>query len=458
MALQIFNSLTKSKQVFKPIVDGEIGLYVCGITVYDYCHIGHARAAIVFDMMTRYLRSQGFKVTYVRNITDIDDKIIRRAQQNEEAVDALVARFIDAMHDDEKALGILPPDHEPRATQHMEQILWLIEELIAKGFAYIADNGDVCFAVRRFDEYGKLSHRKLDDLLTGVRVEVNQAKEDPLDFVLWKAAKPDEPSWSAPWGDGRPGWHIECSAMSTEQLGQPFDIHGGGLDLKFPHHENEIAQSEAAMETPLSNYWMHVGLLEVDGEKMSKSLNNFFTIREVLAKYHREELRYFMLASHYRSAVNYSEANLTAAKQSLTTLYTALRDLPVVAEKHTDEFSSQFKAAMDDDFNTSVALSVLFEMAREINRLRSTAKLDKAAAIAAGLTRLAEVFGILQEKPDVYLQGDEAISQQVDQLITDRNKARELKDWQRADEIRDQLTKMGVLIEDGDGGTRWRRV
>ncbi len=458
MALQLFDSLRKRKCVFEPVNPNQVSLYVCGITVYDYCHIGHARPMIVFDMITRYLRAQGLTVNYVKNITDVDDKIIQRAQKNKESVDALVQRFIDAMHEDEAALGILPPDHAPRATQHMAQIVALIEELIAKGFAYIADNGDVCFSVRKFTDYGKLSHRRLDDMLAGIRIQASRDKQDPLDFVLWKAAKSGEPSWSAPWGDGRPGWHIECSAMATDKLGQPFDIHGGGLDLKFPHHENEIAQSEAAMEKPLAHYWMHVGLLEIDGEKMSKSLNNFCTIRDALAQYHREELRYFMLASHYRSSVNYSAANLQAARQSLTTLYTALRDLPTAPLANNNNFAEQFNAAMEDDFNTPVAFSVLFAMAKEINRLRATNQLDEAARLASQLKALASVFGFLQESPQAYLQSGHLLSAQVEALITDRNAARDRRDWQQADAIRDQLQTMGVVIEDGANGTTWRRL
>lgn len=459
MSLQVFDSLSKTKRLFKPVVAGKVGIYACGVTVYDYCHIGHARAAVVFDTITRYLRMQGFEVTYVKNITDIDDKIIKRAAENGETVEALVARFIQAMHEDERALGIQPPDFEPRATEHMVQIIQLIEELMAKGFAYITDNGDVCFAVRKFDEYGKLSNRQLDELIAGARVQVEAGKNDPLDFVLWKAAKSGEPAWPAPWGDGRPGWHIECSAMATDKLGQPFDIHGGGLDLKFPHHENEVAQSEAAMGKPLANYWMHVGLLQVNGEKMSKSLNNFFTIRDVLKKYHLEEVRYFMLSSHYRSPVNYSEENLQAVHQSLRTLYTALRGLPSITEKNTENFVEKFIHAMDDDFNTPVAFSVLFEMAREVNRLRlQEGELNRAAEIAAGLKRLAAVFGLLQVDPDTYLQAGGDIDEQVAKLIHNRETARENKNWQQADQIRDQLKSMGVLIEDGAGGTTWRRV
>lgn len=459
MSLQVFDSLSKTKRVFKPVVAGKVGIYACGVTVYDYCHIGHARAAVVFDTVTRYLRLQGFEVAYVKNITDIDDKIIKRAAENAETVEALVARFIQAMHEDEQALGIQPPDCEPRATEHIAQIIQLIEELMARGFAYITDNNDVCFAVRKFDQYGKLSNRQLDDLIAGARVHVEAGKDDPLDFVLWKAAKLGEPAWSAPWGDGRPGWHIECSAMATDKLGQPFDIHGGGLDLKFPHHENEVAQSEAAMGKPLANYWMHVGLLQVNGEKMSKSLNNFFTIRDVLKKYHAEEVRYFMLSSHYRSPVNYSEENLQAVHQSLRTLYTALRGLPTATEKNTENFVEKFIAAMDDDFNTPVAFSVLFEMAREVNRLRvQEGELTRAAEIAAGLKRLGAVFGLLQVDPDTYLQAGIDIDEQVAKLIDSREAARQNKNWQQADQIRDQLKSMGVLIEDGAEGTTWRRV
>ena len=456
MALKIFNSLTKKKETFKPIVPGKVGIYVCGITVYDYCHIGHARSMIVFDVVTRYMRACGYDVNYVHNITDIDDKIINRANENGESCEALTMRFIDALHEDEKALGIKPSDLEPRATEHLKEIIELVQALIESGNAYVADNGDVYFDVRKFKSYGKLSHRNIDDLISGARVEIGDIKRDPLDFVLWKIAKPDEPKWDSPWGAGRPGWHIECSAMSTHFLGQPFDIHGGGLDLKFPHHENEIAQSEAAHNKNFANIWMHAGLLQVDNEKMSKSLNNFFTIREILEKYHFEEVRYFMLAGHYRSPVNYSEDNLAKVHQSLISLYTALRGLPEVSEENT-EFDKKFNQAMDDDFNTPVAFSVLFEMAREINRLREQNDTQQAAKLASGLKRLGGILGLLQQDPEVYLKGNSDDAEKIDALIEQRNQARRDKDWAKADRIRDQLVSMRVVIEDDAKGTTWRR-
>ncbi len=456
MALKIFNSLTKKKETFKPIVPGKVGIYVCGITVYDYCHIGHARSMIVFDVVTRYMRACGYDVNYVHNITDIDDKIINRANENGESCEALTMRFIDALHEDEKALGIKPSDLEPRATEHLKEIIELVQALIESGNAYVADNGDVYFDVRKFKSYGKLSHRNIDDLISGARVEIGDVKRDPLDFVLWKIAKPDEPKWESPWGAGRPGWHIECSAMSTHFLGQPFDIHGGGLDLKFPHHENEIAQSEAAHNKTFANIWMHAGLLQVDNEKMSKSLNNFFTIREILEKYHFEEVRYFMLAGHYRSPVNYSEDNLAKVHQSLISLYTALRGLPEVSEENT-EFDKKFNQAMDDDFNTPVAFSVLFEMAREINRLREQNDTQQAAKLASGLKRLGGILGLLQQDPEVYLKGNSDDAEKIDALIEQRNQARRDKDWAKADRIRDQLVSMRVVIEDDAKGTTWRR-
>lgn len=458
MTLQIYNSLTKQKHEFVPVVPGKIRIYVCGITVYDYCHIGHARSIILFDVIVRCLRSRGWEVEYVRNITDIDDKIIKRANENGETVDALTHRFIDAMHEDERALGVLEPDHEPQATNYVAQIIVLIEQIIEQGYAYVAKNGDVCFEVRKFKEYGKLSHRNIEDLLAGVRVEIGEGKRDPLDFVLWKLAKPDEPKWESPWGDGRPGWHIECSAMSTGLLGQPFDIHGGGMDLKFPHHENEIAQSEAANNKGFANTWMHVGLLQVSGEKMSKSLNNFFTIREVLEEYDPELVRYFMISGHYRSPVNYAKENLAQLQNGLERLYLALRHLPDAEEEET-AFELKFNEAMDDDFNTPIAMSVLFDMAHEIQRLREKEELAAAAKLGKTLKRLAGTFGILQKDPSQFFQGDVS-SQEVDKindLIQERQKAREEKNWQRADEIRDELTAMGVVIEDSDK-TTWRRV
>lgn len=456
--MKLYNSLTGLKETFKPLKSGEIKIYACGQTVYDYCHIGHARSMIVFDMVVRFLRSQQYKVTFVRNITDIDDKIIKRAQERSETCDALTQRFIDIMHDDEKALGLVPVDHEPRATEFIAPIIALIQTLIDEGAAYVAGNGDVCFAVRKCKDYGKLSKRKIEDLIAGARIEIGESKNDPLDFALWKLAKPNEPQWESPWGPGRPGWHIECSAMAGTLLGQPFDIHGGGMDLKFPHHENEIAQSECAYHKPFANTWMHVGLLNVNGEKMSKSLNNFFTIRDVLAEYSAEVIRYFMLSSHYRSPVNYSEENMQQAHQSLSRLYTALRGLPL--SKNTSPIPENFTDAMCDDFNSPLALAELFELAKEINILREKNNLAEAAEKASLLKSLGEIFGILQMDSEIFLQGsvDQAFAATVEKLIADRVIARKNKDFAASDRIRDELKAMGVVIEDGAAGTTWRKL
>jgi cysteinyl-tRNA synthetase len=456
--LKIYNSLTKQKEVFKPIEEGKIGLYVCGATVYDYCHIGHARSIMINpDMIVRYLRYRGYEVTYIRNITDVDDKIIARANKNNESCDTLTQRFIDAMHIDEQQLGVIAPDHEPRATQTIDKMIAMIQTLIDKQFAYIGENGDVFFEVARFSEYGKLSHQNIDQLKAGERIEVEQAKRDPLDFVLWKLAKPDEPSWSSPWGEGRPGWHIECSAMSTSMLGNNFDIHGGGLDLKFPHHENEIAQSECATGCQFANYWMHAGLLQVDGEKMSKSLGNFFTARDILAKYPAEVVRYFMLSSHYRSPLNYCEGNMANAKASLDRFYTALRGLPETSALANSEYQQKFISAMDDDFNTPIALAVLFDLVRDINKIRQQ-DLEHAAQLAATLRELGSVLGLLQQQPEQFLQGEADNTADIEQLIAQRNQALAEKNWTESDRIRDQLAAMGIVIEDSVNGTSWKRV
>ncbi len=461
--MQIYNSLTRKKEPLRTIEPGHVRMYVCGMTVYDYSHIGHARVLVVFDMVVRYLRSRGYKVTYVRNITDIDDKIIRRAHDNGEAMDALTARFIDAMHEDERALYVLPPDIEPRATGNIDTIIDMITALVAKGYAYAAGNGDVYYRVRRFPTYGRLAGKSLEDLQVGARVEPGEAKEDPLDFVLWKAAKPGEPSWASPWGPGRPGWHIECSAMSTACLGHHFDIHGGGADLQFPHHENEIAQSEAATGETFVNTWMHVGFVRVNEEKMSKSLGNFFTIREVLAKYDPEVLRYFILSSHYRSPLNYSDESLDNAKAALDRLYTALKDAPAGndASETEDAEAARFFAAMDDDFNTPVAFSGLFDLAREINRLREMgAKPQEIGRRAATLRGLGAVLGLLGRDPQAYLQGAGAggpPAEDIEALIAARRAARQAKNWAESDRIRDQLKAQGVVLEDGPAGTTWRR-
>lgn len=457
--LKIYNSLTKQKEVFKPIHPGKVGLYACGMTVYDYNHIGHARSFVVFDSITRYLRYCGYEVTYVRNITDVDDKIIRRANENEESCESLTARFIAAMHEDDKALRLQAPAHEPRATEYIAEIIKLIQELIDKGYAYIAENGDVYYKVHQFKEYGKLSHRDVEKLRAGARVEISESKHDPLDFVLWKLAKPDEPKWDSPWGEGRPGWHIECSAMASNLLGQPFDIHGGGMDLKFPHHENEIAQSEAAKEKTFANMWMHVGLLQIDKEKMSKSLGNIVSIRNALKKYHPEVLRYFLLSSHYRSPVSYSEDNLQNIHQALDRLYIAVRGLSDAGHEEVGDFEARFQEAMNDDFNIPEAFAVFFDMAREINRLREQNEEAKAAQLAMGLKRLAGILGFLQEDPEQYLKGavqpDDV--EKIEMLIQARNQARADKNWAEADRIRQELTGMGITLEDAAQGTTWRR-
>jgi cysteinyl-tRNA synthetase len=465
LMLQIYNTLTRQKEVFKPLVPNKISMYVCGITVYDYCHIGHARVLVAFDVITRFLRSQGWDVTYVRNITDIDDKIIRRASENGEEYTDLTARFIEAMHEDEAKLGIARPDIEPRATAHIDNILAMNETLINKGFAYAAPNGDVYYRVTRFNDYGKLTNKNLDELLSGARVDVDEVKEDPRDFVLWKAAKSGEPAWQSPWGLGRPGWHIECSAMSKHCCGDTFDIHGGGPDLPFPHHENEIAQSEAANGCKYVNYWMHAGAVRVDGEKMSKSLGNFFTIRDVLEKYHPEVVRFLLISSHYRSPINYAEDNLIEARVGLERFYAALRGyeqvLPASLEALSEsEYYRGFVAAMNDDFNTRVALATLYDLVREIN----TAKNDPARAqtLVAELKALGGILGIFNEAPDVFLQAggdDQVAAEQVDALVAERIQAKKDKNFARADEIRKQLSDMGIVIEDAkDGTSQWRRA
>jgi cysteinyl-tRNA synthetase len=459
--LQIYNTLTRDKVAFRPIEPGKVRMYVCGMTVYDYCHLGHARVMVVFDVVYRYLRDLGYDVTYVRNITDIDDKIINRANERGEPFSALTERYIAAMHEDAEGLGVLPPTEEPRATGHMREILAMIEALIARGHAYVADNGDVYYAVASFPGYGRLSGKDPEDLRAGARVEIDEAKRDPLDFALWKAAKPGEPAWASPWGDGRPGWHIECSAMSTCALGNHFDIHGGGADLQFPHHENEIAQSEGATGEPFVNLWMHNGFVRVNEEKMSKSLGNFFTVREILERYRPEEVRYFILTSQYRSPLNYDDESLQGARAALTRLYTALRGLPKVEPGGADAFRQRFSAAMDDDFNTPVALAVLFDLVREINRVRGEHP-SAAGALGAELRRLGGVLGILRDDPEAYLQGGAEMGSlsdvEIDDLIEQRRVARQTRQWAEADRIRDALAAAGVMLEDGPQGTTWRRA
>ena len=475
--LAIYDSLTGRKQSFKPLVEGKVGMYVCGMTVYDYCHIGHARVMVGFDMAVRWLKQLGYEVNYVRNITDIDDKIIARAAENGEEIGVLTERFIEAMHEDAMALGCESPDIEPRATAHIDEMQQMIETLVTNDYAYAGDNGDVYYAVDSFADYGKLSKRNLDDMQAGARVDVENDKRNPFDFVLWKAAKPDEPQWASPWGQGRPGWHIECSAMSTKCLGHTFDIHGGGHDLQFPHHENEIAQSEAATGCEYARHWMHVGFINVDGEKMSKSLDNFFTIRDVMAKYLPETVRFFLLSSHYRSQVNFSDSALDEAHNSLSRLYNALKlaeqqkqqtlniDDALVNEAYSSETGQSFIKAMNDDFNSSTAISVLFGLARDINKAIKAEDVETAWQLAQQLKALAQVLNILQQPVQQFLQavvGDTAenglTDAMIDGLIVERAAAKTNKNFARADAIREQLKEAGIELEDSRAGTTWRRA
>ncbi len=452
--LKIYNTLTRNKETFTPIQSNQVRMYVCGMTVYDYCHLGHARVMVVFDLVSRWFRASDYAVTYVRNITDVDDKIIKRANENNESIAELTQRFIDAMDEDAAKLGVIRPDNEPRATTHIDAMIEMIQTLVEKGNAYAADNGDVFYAVRSFDGYGKLSGKSLDDLRAGERVEVDTFKRDPLDFVLWKSVKPNEPHWDSPWGAGRPGWHIECSAMSAKHLGAHFDIHGGGQDLQFPHHENEIAQSEATHNCQMANYWMHNGFVRVDDEKMSKSLGNFFTIRTVLEQYDAEVVRFFILRAHYRSPLNYSDKHLDDAKVALTRLYNALRDVSITSEMidwaHPE--AVRFKAAMDDDFNTPEAIAVLFDLANEVNT-------NKATEAANLLKNLAGVIGLLARDTDAFMQGEAADSAlDIDGLIKARIDAKAAKNYAEADRIRQELTDAGIVLEDTPQGTTWRKA
>jgi cysteinyl-tRNA synthetase len=451
--LKIYNTLTRQKEEFRPIVQGKVGMYVCGMTVYDLCHLGHARVLTAFDVIARYLRHKGYEVNYVRNITDIDDKIINRAKENGEAFDVLTERFIHEMHVDSKALGIEMPDSEPRATAHIDGIIEMVQTLIEKGFAYAASNGDVYYSVRKFEGYGKLSGKVLDELESGARIEIDEMKQDPLDFVLWKHAKADEPHWESPWGIGRPGWHIECSVMSTCCLGNNFDIHGGGPDLKFPHHENEIAQSEAATGSRYANNWMHAGAVRIDGEKMSKSLGNFFTIREILEKYHPETVRFFLLSSQYRSSINYSEDSLKEAQVKLERFYNALVTVDThVTPAQDNEFSQRFYDAMDDDFNTAEAIAVLFDLVREVNKAEGNKKL----ALGAQLRELGAVLGCLQLAPEEFLQaGSDVDAEYIEMMIQKRIDAKKAKDFATADGVRDELLAKGIVLRDGPEGTSW---
>ena len=455
MSLQIYNTLTRQKETFKPLVEGKVGMYVCGMTVYDFCHLGHARAFLAFDLIVRYMRHIGLDVNYIRNVTDIDDKIIKRANENGEPFLDLVDRFANAMNQDFDQLGIGRPTHEPRATAHIDDIIKLVSTLIDKGFAYAVPNGDVYYRVRKFDGYGKLSGKVLDDLEAGSRVDVDTDKEDPLDFVLWKAAKPDEPHWESPWGIGRPGWHIECSAMSTCCLGETFDIHGGGPDLKFPHHENEIAQSEAATGKTYANTWIHAGALRLGEEKMSKSLGNFFTIRDILEKYDGEVVRFFLISSHYRSHVSYMDNSLDDAHGKLERFYNALQEANVGDAADIDnEYSQRFHAAMDDDFNTPEAIAALFDLVREVNKTTD----EEQQALAGQLKYLGGVLGCLQADPQTFLQagaGDEAAW--IEEMIAKRIAAKKAKDFATADAVRDELVAKGIVLKDGPEGTVWTK-
>jgi len=457
MSLRVFNSLTRQVESFVPLVSGQVRMYVCGMTIYDLCHVGHARMMMSFDVVQRWLKASGYAVTYVRNITDIDDKIIRRAVERGITIRQLTTEMAQAMHEDIAALGIEPPTHEPRATEYVPQMLSLIERLEQRGLAYRASNGDVNYAVRKFQGYGKLSGKSLDQLRAGERVAVDDGKQDPLDFVLWKAAKAEEPAdakYDSAYGAGRPGWHIECSAMSCSLLGEHFDIHGGGLDLQFPHHENEIAQSEGASGKPFVNYWLHNGFVNVDNEKMSKSLGNFFTIRDVLQKYDGETIRFFMLRTHYRSPFNYSDVGLDDARAGLSRLYTALEplgDVSVAPVDWNDPHAARFKAAMDEDFNTPIALAVLFELAAELNRSRSL-------SVAVLLKSLAAHLGLLQQSPQAYLQGgasDGVDVARIEQLIAQRAEAKKARDFATSDRIRDELAAQGIVLKDSPQGTTW---
>jgi cysteinyl-tRNA synthetase len=463
--LHIYNTLTRQKEIFTPINPGKVGLYVCGCTVYDLCHIGHGRTYISFDNIARYLRFKGFELNYVRNITDVEDKIIKRALENNETPEQLTERTIADMHQDFDALNIARPDLEPRVTTHMAEIIAMIELLIRKKHAYVAGDsvhGDVLFDVSSYADYGQLSGQNLAQLQAGSRVDVDQSKRDPLDFVLWKTAKQGEPSWSSPWGEGRPGWHIECSAMTNQELGQHFDIHGGGSDLQFPHHENEIAQSCCALDTPYVNYWMHTGMVQVDQEKMSKSLNNFFTIRDVLNQYDAETVRFFLTTGHYRSQLNYSTDNLDQARASLERIYTALRDVDLVTDFVIDKAQAHvidFCQAMDDDFNTPQALAVLFELAKQVN-VAKQAQRDDAGQLASTLKTLGGLLGLLQLSPADYLQGnnDNAEVLEIEALINQRDQARASKNWALADQARDKLNAMNIILEDSAGRTTWRKA
>ena len=455
MTIKFYNSLTNQKEDFVPINEGEVGMYVCGMTVYDNCHLGHARAMMAFDILARYLRYQNYKVNFVRNITDIDNKIIERANENNETIDALTDRTIASMHEDFSKLGLELPTNEPRATDHIEGMIKMISGLIDKGHAYHSESGDVFFAVRTFPEYGKLSNKNIDDLNPGARIKEDESKKDPLDFVLWKSAKPNEPSWDSPWGFGRPGWHIECSVMSLENLGEHFDIHGGGPDLLFPHHENEIAQSECASDHKFANYWMHSGLLKINGEKMSKSLGNFAMLKDLYNSYHPEVIRYYLISSHYRSSLNFDNESLDQARSALTRLYQALLLAPSEETDLHDESISEFIKSMNDDLNTPEALSTLFGLAKLINNSQN---IQEQSMYSSTMKELGQVLGLLHENSDTFLQyGASLADDEIEAQIQQRNEARKANDFQKADQIRDDLAEQGILLDDSTEGTTWKK-
>lgn len=455
MTIKFYNSLTNQKEDFVPIREGEVGVYVCGMTVYDNCHLGHARAMMAFDILARYLRYQNYKVNFIRNITDIDDKIIERANENKETIDALTDRTIASMQEDFSKLGLEIPTNEPRATDHIEGMIAMISTLIDKGHAYHSEGGDVFFAVRTFPEYGKLSNKNIDDLNPGSRIEEDDSKKDPLDFVLWKSAKPNEPSWGSPWGLGRPGWHIECSVMSLENLGKHFDIHGGGPDLLFPHHENEIAQSECASDHKFANYWMHSGLLKINGEKMSKSLGNFAMLKDLFASYHPEVIRYYLISSHYRSSLNFDNESLDQARSALTRLYQAISVAPSQESDLHDDSVKEFIHSMNDDLNTPEALSTLFGLAKLIN---SSQDAQDQSMYASTMRELGKVLGLLNDSSEAFLQyGAKLTDEEISKKIDERNQARDNKDFQKADQIRDELAAQGILLDDSSDGTSWKK-
>jgi len=458
--LSLYNTLSRSKQVFTPLHAGKAGMYVCGVTVYDYCHVGHARVMVVFDVIYRWLMQSGFEVDYVRNFTDVDDKIIKRAAERGIGIAELTGEMIDAFHADADALGCLRPTHEPKATAHMDAMIAMIESLISRNYAYVSDSGDVLYAVRRFDAYGRLSGKNINELESGSRVDVDDQKRDPLDFVLWKMAKEDEPAWASPWGNGRPGWHIECSAMSCGHLGESFDIHGGGMDLKFPHHENEIAQAQAANGGDFARYWLHNGFVNINAEKMSKSLGNFFTIREVTERYHPEVLRMFMLGTHYRSPLDFSDAALDVAKSGLDRLYETKKRLGASlwyeGKDRNGALPERFVSAMNDDFNTPEALAELFELSRQLNRALDAG--SDIEGLADAMIAMCGLLGVLQQEADTWFQSGDVDSAWIEAQIEARKQARKDRDFARADEIRDELAAAGIVLEDGASGTTWKKV